>query len=320
VYDYASPRVNAALREIIADFTPDVVHVHNVYGLGSAAIRLASRIAPATVVTLHDYWPIDIAAPSYRAGVIRYPLRARAMSPVALLHRAIHARNLRSARLVAPSAFLARRIGVALRQPVEVIPNATPVPDAPSTLERRMLYVGRLAREKGIDMALPHMVAIAVAAGWQVDVAGDGPLAASLRRSYPSVRFHGSVAPAPLYARAGALIVPSIWPENAPLAVLEGMSYGLPVVASAAGGIPELAEDGESALLFAPGDGDGLQSALQRVVDDPVLGRMLGAAARRRTSLMTWLQVARQYTRLYESAEERSPSYDIRLEGVDICT
>ena len=68
-----------------------------------------------------------------------------------------------------------------------------------------------------------------------------------------------------------ALVVPSVWPENSPLVVLEAFLAGLPVVAARIGGIPELVSDGTNGLLFHAGDADDLARALARLVNEPEL-------------------------------------------------
>jgi glycosyltransferase involved in cell wall biosynthesis len=70
--------------------------------------------------------------------------------------------------------------------------------------------------------------------------------------------------------------------EGIPVVLMEGMSSGLPVVASGISGIPELVQDGTSGLLVPPRDAAALADALRRLYDDPQLRRRLGAAARER--------------------------------------
>ena len=65
--------------------------------------------------------------------------------------------------------------------------------------------------------------------------------------------------------------MPSVWPENSPLVVLEAFLAGLPVVAARIGGIPELVSDGTNGLLFHPGDADDLARVLARLVNEPEL-------------------------------------------------
>jgi glycosyltransferase involved in cell wall biosynthesis len=143
------------------------------------------------------------------------------------------------------------------------------------------LVVSRLAREKGVDVA----IAAARAAGVPLVVAGDGPEAAALRAAAgPDVTFTGRVDDAELARlRAGASValVPSRAAETFGLAALEAMAAGLPVVASRMGALAELEGDAE---LVAPGDVAATAAALRRVAGDAERGTASIAAARRRAA------------------------------------
>jgi glycosyltransferase involved in cell wall biosynthesis len=80
---------------------------------------------------------------------------------------------------------------------------------------------------------------------------------------------------------ADVVVLPSL-AEGLPLAVLEAMACGRPVVASAVGGVPEAVVDGRTGLLVPPGDAGALAEAIQRVLEDPAAGRRMGAEGRRR--------------------------------------
>jgi glycosyltransferase involved in cell wall biosynthesis len=67
------------------------------------------------------------------------------------------------------------------------------------------------------------------------------------------------------------LVVPSIWPENAPLVIQEAFMARVPVIASHVGGIPELVRDGQNGLLFETGNSVDLQAKMERLIDDPSL-------------------------------------------------
>ena len=99
-----------------------------------------------------------------------------------------------------------------------------------------------------------------------------------LRRGH--VRVHGVIphdqVPAAL-AAIDVLVVPSIWPENAPLVIQEAFIAGKPVVASRIGGIPEMVTDGVSGLLFCPGDAVDLSRSVGRLLNEPgLLERLRG--------------------------------------------
>jgi glycosyltransferase involved in cell wall biosynthesis len=97
--------------------------------------------------------------------------------------------------------------------------------------------------------------------------------------------------------------------ENLPLAVVEYMEAGTPIVATAVGGVPELIEDGVHGLLVPPGDAQAMARAIATVLGDPVGARRRAAAAReRRRAVFDWDAVAGRVRELYERLlAERKP-------------
>ena len=149
--------------------------------------------------------------------------------------------------------------------------------------------VGRLAAQKGqMDLieALPAIAARHPRA--RLLIAGEGPERAALEERIRGLGLQdraallGHVDAVPAFLSALDLFVlPSLW-EGLPLALLEAMATGLPVVASAAVGITEAIDHGAEGLLFEPRDREALARAVLEVLDDPGRAARLGAAARRR--------------------------------------
>jgi len=117
------------------------------------------------------------------------------------------------------------------------------------------------------------------------------------------VRFLGTVPQPTLirtYRAADLLVLPSIWQESYGLPVAEAMACGVPVLASASGGVPELIEDGVSGKLVPRLDTSALTRALREMAADPAHLREMGAAARSRAEqLLTWSRSAQRLERLY---------------------
>jgi glycosyltransferase involved in cell wall biosynthesis len=96
------------------------------------------------------------------------------------------------------------------------------------------------------------------------------------------------------------LVHASVTPEPFGQVIVEGMSAGLPVVATDAGGPAEIIEDGVDGLLYPPGDADALASRLRGLADDPALRARVGAAARESSKRFTARAAADRVTWVYE--------------------
>jgi glycosyltransferase involved in cell wall biosynthesis len=102
------------------------------------------------------------------------------------------------------------------------------------------------------------------------------------------------------YAAADAFVFPSIWNEPFGIPVAEAMAAGLPVVATAVGGIPEIVVDGETGILVRPGDSDSLADALDAIVSGETLRADLGRAGRRRAvERFSWSRAAEAYREIF---------------------
>jgi glycosyltransferase involved in cell wall biosynthesis len=188
-----------------------------------------------------------------------------------------------------------------------VIPNAVDVAATPRAALAGeppvVIAVGRLAAPKD-PLTLVRALA-RVAAPSRALIVGDGPLRpaveAEIERLGAPIALAGERRDVPaLLASADAFVLASR-SEGAPLAILEAMAAGLPVIASDVGGVRELVADGETGVLVAPGDPGALAAALERVLADAELRRALGAAGRRRAQERFELGLLRRaHLRLYE--------------------
>jgi glycosyltransferase involved in cell wall biosynthesis len=84
------------------------------------------------------------------------------------------------------------------------------------------------------------------------------------------------------YRNARFLVVPSICFETFGLVIVEAMSYGLPIIASRMGGLPEIVEDGETGLLFEAGNSEELAYKMKLLWENPTLCRQMGQSGRKK--------------------------------------
>lgn len=192
--------------------------------------------------------------------------------------------------VVVSSRWSAWMRGVTRNPNIQVVENGVSLPP-PSGLAREpatLVFAGRCCEGKGLYDLLQAMVALRRGPGRvRLECLGDGDLD-EVERAIASmglvdrVRVHGWVdAPTrdAMFARATAVVLPS-HAEGLPMALLEAMAAGAPVVATAVGGIPDLVVDGHNGLLVPPADPRALEGAIRRLLSDPGLRRRLGAAAR----------------------------------------
>ncbi|MCC5785314.1 MAG: glycosyltransferase [Phycisphaerales bacterium] len=181
-------------------------------------------------------------------------------------------------------------------RPEAVTPNPFPSRPAPPRADgpTMLLCVGRIERLKGQHLLVQaavelldkgHDLSVLLAGADSVT----GPLRTSMRETIAKqipgrwrdrFVFLGPVDPPTvrrLLSRATALVAPSLW-DNLPYSVLEAMGAATPVIASDAGGIPEMIADREHGLLFANGDASALRDAIETLIEDTELQSALSAA------------------------------------------
>ena len=142
------------------------------------------------------------------------------------------------------------------------------------------LFVGRLSEEKGIKTLLQ---AWSTLDNQNLKVAGTGPLEALLQsRKNVLVLGHQNAAEVSrLMQQAAFLVLPSEWYEGFPLVLVEAFAHGLPILASKLGSMADIIKDGETGLLFAPGDAADLAGKAKWLMENPQQAQKFGENARR---------------------------------------
>lgn len=295
-----------ALRRLAKEERFDLVHAHVYASAAAAAIATVGTGVPL-VVTEHT----EAIWRGRRARLVtRWFCR-------------------RASRVIAVSDAVKRRLVKQDNVPpgkIAVIPNAVPAnPDSGSgtpplrdELRDRPL-VGVLARlqpEKGVATFLKagaHVAKVVPQACFIV--VGDGPLRTELevlvRRlcMEQNVRFLGFRSdPRALIELLEVLVVPSLT-EGAPLVVLEAMAAGVPIVASAVGGIPDQIRHEGEGLLVPPGDPAALADSVLKLLRDPGLARRMGASGcRKATTVFSHAEMVARTENVYRAALGLSPA------------
>jgi glycogen(starch) synthase len=285
----------------------DLVHAH--LGEDLAVLPLAAAAARRhrlpLVVTVHTSLRHTLAVSGARSLLLKVlggGLERRAEHRAA----AVIALTPRLAGLLAADGVPADRVHV-IPSGVNPVLFAGPLPDPfPDVPRPRVVFVGRLHPQKGVAN-LVRAAPLLTTAGVQVLLVGDGPDRRRLERlaaraAGPPIRFVGFIpherVPAAL-AAADVVVLPSRYEELGSV-LLEAMQAGRPVVATAAGGIPDAVRDGVTGLIVPPDRPAELAAAVDRVLGDPALAARLSARARARARDYDWPSLARRVLGVYE--------------------
>jgi glycosyltransferase involved in cell wall biosynthesis len=278
---FRHPLAFARLVRIVRGVRPTIVHTHlqsaNLYG------RVAARLAGAPIVVATDH---NVYADKPRRYIAVERLLARTTDALVAVSGEVQ-QNLARQLNLAPSAIRIIRNGVAAE-----------APSAPRAAElRARMRVGaggvRLGTVASLTSKKGHDVLLRAVARLQADgvdcalaLAGDGAerprIEALIDRLAlgDRVQLLGAIANvADLLAAIDLFVLPSLV-EGMPLALLEAMRAGTPVIATAVGGVPEVVRPGVNGLLAPPADDAALADAIASLARSPSERDRLGAAAR----------------------------------------
>jgi glycosyltransferase involved in cell wall biosynthesis len=296
------PSVIFGVDRVLRELRPDVVHTH-LYVLRYVLPALLRRPAPLAVHTVHNQ--AEHEADFLGRMVQRLAFRRRVV-PVAI------------SNLIARS--LERVYGIQCKA---IIPNGIPVERFGGEPDDRIRWreehgfsrdvvllasAGRLAAQKD-PLMLVQAFATVRDPHAHLLVLGEGTLFQRVMELVRSLKLEPRVHllgnrddVARCLAASDIFVMASRWEGN-PLAVMEAMASGLPVVSTAVGGVPDLVESGQHGILVPPGEPAALARAMEFLCRNPETRRSMGAAARERASREFSLeQMVEAYDALYRTA------------------
>jgi len=307
---FGSPSaVKSSLTQALADFHPDVVHVHNWFPTISASIfRVCHQARIPVVHTLHNYRLLCVTATLFRDGGVCEDCIGKTFRLPGMLHKCYRQSYLGSTaatvgmvahwamgtwhhsvdRFIALSDFSKVKLiqGGLPAEKIAVKSNfVEPDPGVGDGGGGYMLYVGRLTEEKGLRTLLrcwqfgpdlPRLV-----------IVGTGPLQSEVREAasaMSNVQLLGSRTGEQvleLMRHSTATLCPSLWYEGMPRTTIESFAVGTPVVASNIGCYPEMIADNESGVLFPTGDENELRARIRAMTLKNAFREMRQPARRR---------------------------------------
>jgi glycosyltransferase involved in cell wall biosynthesis len=311
------------LETIIDIEQPDVISLHNVRGWSAAALDAVKKKGIPAVQTLHDYYYLCPNTLLLKAN-INCTAQCTECRVLRLPHRRL-AGNVNT--VIGLSQFsLSRHLdaGYFTEVPVKTVvqntrsPEALRLKDAQALRERadvdrvpgqvRFGFIGTLNQSKGIEVLLRNFKELETENA-ELLIAGTGDLnyVLELKKKFASskIRFLGKVMQHEFYPQIDVTVVPSIWHDTFPMVVPESLAYGVPVIASARGGIPELIKDDVNGLLFEPAIPGDLSRVMKKVLATPgnlhVLKKKSEESAAPFLDIPTWVE---KYNRIYLAASK----------------
>ncbi|MCI4331382.1 MAG: glycosyltransferase family 4 protein [Thermoplasmata archaeon] len=285
----------------------DVIDAHSHrYGHVLQAAAVSRRRGIPLVVSVH-YHPADRGEPAWKAGLLRcqdhfFGMTAYRVARAVVVETENEARLLREfcpsdrIRIIPPGIDLA------------VWEDTRPPTALPELPPRFILYAGRIALNKGLPGLLrayalippTHRLPLVLMGRDWGEQAMLERLAAELGVS-AELRWLGHTDPRTyraVFRRAAGLVLPSEW-EAFGLVLLEAMVAGVPIVATAVGGVPEVLDQGRAGRLVPYGDAPGMAKALGEIADDEAGARARTEAGRQRVSQYTMGLSIQRHRALY---------------------
>lgn len=311
-----------------------IAHFHNTFPLISPAAYYGARQRRVAVVqTLHNYRLLCPSAVLYRSGRVCEECLGRSLSWPAVVHGCY--RGSRAATLTVASMTAMHRVmgtwtnavdlyialtefgrrkfieGGIPEHKIIVKPNCTEDPGVGDHRGGQVVFVGRLAPEKGIGTLIEawHRVASRRPEA-RLTIVGQGEMSTLQATSPPNVEWVGWLPHDQLLGimqRAALLVFPSVHYEGFPMTLVEAFATGLPVVASNIGAAAEVIHDRHNGRLYRPGDPEDLSNILDELLGDPTAICSMGRQARaeyesKYTPQRNYAQLLEAYARAAEHA------------------
>jgi len=278
----------------------DVVHWHNTKGFIGTPLAVSGS---QSLYTAHDYYSVCPRSNLLRPGelICKNPefcqfCLVRWKKPPQLW-RVDGRRVLRlpeGFKVLCPSEYIANRLRADGIQAHYVLRNFVPDPGgSTSSIAARddtIVFVGILERRKGAQTLLQAFIESKNDQHFKLVIVGEGPLKDSLRERVQSSGIQDRISVlgflsdsdlAAVFRQASLMVVPSEWPDNAPLTTLEAFSFGVPVAGTKKGGLPEILTPESGSMLFEAGSVRELSELLASLWGDRQTLRLRGRKARR---------------------------------------
>ena len=310
------------LKKILKEFKPDIVHLHNIYYQVSPSVLKCLKNTP-TIMSINSYemiCPMGVVPAS--SVKCNYKFGKQCLKCIGSfkgyyyekIKQKVYKILLNNIDIfIAPSKNIKKNFKKQdfINSEIITIPNGIVLFKYNEVKDtKKILYVGRLSKEKGVEYLLKAMpLIIKEIPTVHLDIVGDGDEKHRLEiltkelNLEKSVAFIGSISHSEVekyYKKANIVIVTSIWPEPFGLIGPEAMSVGRPVIGTKVGGIPEWLEDGKTGYLVEPGDPKQISEKVIKLFKNQKLLKMMGERAHIRVEKFSIEEYVKNLERLYE--------------------
>lgn len=298
--NYFNPKTSSRIRQLISQIKPEVIHLHNTARLGLSFLPSQASV----IQTIHDFWYfcpksdlLDFSSRFCENSFLGFKCircgRERAPFLTDVFRKTMIKQFLdRIGLFVFPSeavmkSFIERaetfkrcvviRHGITMRDPPQSYDASYPL---------RVLFVGRLSKEKGVDRLIK---AVQNVESLHLDVVGGGDLEKVLKERVANERIrnvevHGFLNEKEkwsFYGKSDVVVVPSLWPEVSSMVVMEAMSKGNVVLVTRLGGARELVDNGVNGFVLEP-DQTAIRDKLLYLASNPHITRRMKIEARKK--------------------------------------
>ena len=291
------------LRKKIKDF--DIIHIHNVhsYTFIYYIIKASKSLKKKIVWTPHDYWfvcPNQSLLRKDNTVCTEFNCKRDCLSKLPILRRiSFKRRHITKVlkivdRALPPSNYM-REVLLKFgfdREKVEMIYNGIEVTgkETMTTEKNKVLFVGYVDKRNGTYYLIESISPVKkVIPTIKLVIVGTGPEITGLKHFAKkldieeNVTFTGRISDSKLeqeYGESNVVVLPSIWPENCSIVILEALAHGKPLITTYIGGNPELVENGISGFVVEPRNLEQIAEKIIQILSDKNLVKRLGENAR----------------------------------------
>lgn len=270
LFDIYNPAMAKIVETIIREIRPDVVNCHNLAGFSVSALSAVKRTGTPVLQVLHDLYNLCPNSNMFRNGK-----SCEQQCFHCRMFRLPHAKaSMHVDAVVGVSQYVLQKHldhnlfgGASIKTAIHNVhqKNASPKNRYAEKATVTFGFIGTLTQAKGIELLINACNTLDPGKKAKLLIAGKGSeeYETYLKR-YESnnIVFLGQVKPEEYYPMIDVLVVPSIWQEAFGMVIIEAFAYGIPVIGSRRGGIPEIIEDGVNGYLFDPENNDELVQLL----------------------------------------------------------